>query len=70
MTVCPPEMQLARLVERGMSRAQAQQRIAAQWPAAEKAARADFVITTDGTLADTDRQVAEAQAALTGGLHG
>lgn len=69
-TVCPPEVQLARLVERGLSPEQAQQRIAAQWPAAEKAARADIVITTDGSLADTDRQVAEAQAALTGGLHG
>ncbi|HWF83405.1 MAG TPA: dephospho-CoA kinase [Vicinamibacterales bacterium] len=69
-TVCAPAMQLARLVERGMSPEQAQQRLAAQWPAAEKAARADIVITTDGSFADTDRQVEQAFAKLTGGAHG
>src|SRR5580704_12682884 len=45
-TVCPPEVQLARLVERGMSEAEARQRLAAQLPADEKAARATFVIDT------------------------
>jgi dephospho-CoA kinase len=63
-TVCAPAMQLARLVERGMSPEQAQQRLTAQWPAAEKAARADIVITTDGSFADTDRQVEETYAKL------
>jgi dephospho-CoA kinase len=57
VTSCSPELQLARLLERGMSETEARQRIAAQWPTAEKAARADFVITTDGTFEDTDRQV-------------
>jgi dephospho-CoA kinase len=56
-TVCSPATQLARLVERGLSEPEALQRLAAQMPAGEKAARADFVITTDGTLEETDAQV-------------
>ena len=36
---------------------EARQRIAAQWPAEEKARRATFVIRTDGTFEETDRQV-------------
>jgi len=67
VAVCPPEMQLARLVERGMTPAHAQQRMAAQWPTEEKAARANIVIRTDGSFAETDRQVAEAVATLIGG---
>jgi dephospho-CoA kinase len=57
VTACPPEMQIARLVTRGMSEADARQRIEAQWPTARKTAQADFVITTDGTLAETDGQI-------------
>src|SRR5262249_54850624 len=57
VTSCAPERQLARLRERGMSETEARQRVAAQWPSADKASRADFVITTDGTFEDTDRQV-------------
>jgi dephospho-CoA kinase len=57
-TVCPPEMQIARLVARGMPDADARLRLAAQWPADEKARRATFVIRTDGTFEETDRQVA------------
>ena len=56
-TVCPPEVQMARLVERGMSEAEARQRLAAQLPSAEKAARANYVIDTGGTFDDTDAQV-------------
>ena len=40
-----------------MSEGEARQRLAAQMPAVEKAARADFVIRTDGSFEDTDRQV-------------
>ena len=58
-TVCSPETQLARLVARGLSEADASRRLAAQLPAEEKAGRADFVIRTDGTFDDTDRQVGE-----------
>jgi dephospho-CoA kinase len=60
VTVCPPEEQLRRIVERDrITEEQARQRIAAQMPAAEKARRADFVILTDGTTLATDRQVDE-----------
>ena len=58
-TVCPPEMQIARLIERGFSDQAARQRLAAQWPTADKAARADFVVRTDGSFEETDRQIDE-----------
>ena len=57
VTACAPDLQLARLRERGLSDTDARQRLAAQWPTDEKAARADFVINTDGTFEETDRQV-------------
>jgi dephospho-CoA kinase len=57
VTACPPELQLARLRERGMSETEARRRLAAQWPTGEKTSRADFVITTAGTFEDTDRQI-------------
>ena len=60
VTVCAPEMQIARLVARGMSEADARRRLAAQMPAADKAERADFVIRTDGAFADTDAQADDA----------
>jgi dephospho-CoA kinase len=69
-TVCPIEMQMARLLERGVSELEARQRLAAQLPSAEKAARADFVVRTDGSFADTDRQVDEVLRVLGGGGHG
>ena len=56
-TVCPPATQLARLVDRGLSHADALQRLAAQMPAEEKAALADFLVRTDGAPEDTDAQV-------------
>ena len=64
VTVCPPDLQLARLRERGISDTEARQRIAAQWPTDEKASRADFVIRTDGTFEDTDRQIDDVMHAL------
>ena len=48
-------------------RAAARQRMAAQLPTERKAERADFVVDTGGSLAETDRQVdaiAEALEAL------
>jgi dephospho-CoA kinase len=56
-TVCAPATQLARLRARGLSEEAARQRLAAQTPAEEKAARADFVIRTDGTFEETNAQV-------------
>jgi dephospho-CoA kinase len=57
VTVCEPATQLARLIERGMSEKDARQRIDAQWPSDEKVRRAHFVIQTDGSRQDTERQV-------------
>jgi dephospho-CoA kinase len=55
---CPPGEQIRRLVARdGLSEDDARARLAAQWPIDEKVARADFVIHTDGSYADTDLQV-------------
>jgi dephospho-CoA kinase len=67
-TVCPAGIQLARLAARGMSDADACQRLAAQLPAEEKAARADFVIRTDGSFAETDAQVEKIWRELGDGL--
>jgi dephospho-CoA kinase len=66
VTSCAPGLQVARLIERGLSTSAANQRLAAQWRVDEKAARADFVITTDGTFDETDRQVDQVLTALRG----
>lgn len=59
-TLCPPELQLQRILDRDRIPAEeALQRIAAQMPAREKAGRANFVISTGGTMLATDRQVDE-----------
>ena len=57
VTTCSQQTQLARLRERGMSEDAARQRLEAQWPAEQKVSRADFVVNTDGTFEETDRQV-------------
>lgn len=55
---CTPEEQLRRLVSRDhLSEPDARARITAQWPIGDKVARADYVIGTDGTLADTEARV-------------
>jgi dephospho-CoA kinase len=51
---CRADQQLARLMARdGLSEADARARLAAQWPLADKAAHADYVIDTSGTLEQT-----------------
>jgi len=57
VTACAPETQLARLLARGLSEDAARQRVAAQWSVDKKTSRADFVVTTDGTLEETNAQV-------------
>lgn len=57
VTTCAPDLQIARLMARGLTEPAARQRVAAQWPAERKNARADFVIRTDGTFAETDAQL-------------
>ncbi|MCC7125085.1 MAG: dephospho-CoA kinase [Acidobacteria bacterium] len=65
VAACPPEMQRARVMARdGATAEQAERRMAAQWPIADKVARADFVVDTSGTFADTDRAVDAVLAAL------
>jgi dephospho-CoA kinase len=56
-TTCPPDVQVARLLARGLTEAEARRRIAAQWPTEEKARRATFVVKTDGAFEETERQV-------------
>jgi dephospho-CoA kinase len=59
VVVVDPDLQLARLLQRDkLSEAEARQRIAAQWPQADKVQRADFVIDNSGTLAQTRVMVA------------
>jgi dephospho-CoA kinase len=58
VTACDPVTQLQRLVARdGLAAEEARQRISSQWPIETKIARADYVIRTDGTFDETDRQV-------------
>ncbi|HEV7215291.1 MAG TPA: dephospho-CoA kinase [Chloroflexota bacterium] len=52
LVLCPPELQIERLVQsRRLSRADAAWRVAAQPPAEPKAALADMIIQNDGDLA-------------------
>jgi dephospho-CoA kinase len=64
VTVCSPELQRARLGKRGLTAEAIDQRLAAQLPAAEKAARADFVVRTDGSFEETEAQVERVLRAL------
>ena len=59
VTTCASEAQLQRLMTRSsISATEAQQRIDAQLPQDYKVSRADYVIDTNGSIADTDAQVA------------
>jgi dephospho-CoA kinase len=63
VTACSEATQVVRLMDaRGMTRADARQRIHAQPPQADKIARADVVIDTEATLAETRCRVAAAWA--------
>jgi dephospho-CoA kinase len=58
VAACAPAEQLRRLIARdGLTESEARARLDAQWPIEEKVARADHVIRTDGTIADTEAQV-------------
>jgi len=55
VAACPVDVQLSRLRARdGMTEEEARRRIAAQWPIDEKVRRADYVISTAGSPADTE----------------
>jgi dephospho-CoA kinase len=67
VTACARETQVRRVIDRdGVTRDDAERRLAAQWPIEQKVARADYVIHTDGTKDDTDRQVADIVTKLRG----
>ena len=58
VVACDLDTQVRRVIKRDrVSEVNARQRIAAQLPIDQKVRRADYVIRTDGTLNDTDRQV-------------
>ncbi len=59
LVLCSREEQLKRLMEKGFSRQQAEQRIRAQRDYRELESRADFVILTDGSLQETERKALE-----------
>lgn len=65
-TVCSTEKQRERLKARGLSDVEIEQRLTAQLSSAEKAKRSDIVISTDGTIEDTESQVSTVLAGLTG----
>lgn len=52
-----PEIQLKRLIARGVQEEDARNRIKAQKPVTEKMKLADYVINNDGTLEETRQQV-------------
>ena len=64
--VCDPKVQRHRLLERGWTQAQIDARVACQLPMDAKAARADHVLTNNGSLEALEAQV----AALVGQLRG
>jgi dephospho-CoA kinase len=58
VAACDPATQLRRVMERdGLSEADAMARISAQIPIADKVRRADHVVPTDGTFAETAARV-------------
>jgi dephospho-CoA kinase len=58
VTTCPAEQQIERLMRgRALSFEQAELRVSAQPPQAQKINLADVVIDTSGSMADTRRQV-------------
>jgi dephospho-CoA kinase len=54
---CSAPTQRERLLARGWTPNQIQQRLAAQWPVEQKISRADFVVWTDGALDAHARQL-------------
>jgi dephospho-CoA kinase len=65
VTACEEGEQVRRAMARPRSsEAEVRRRMAAQWPSAEKARRADFVITTDGSIEETRRQTESVWEAL------
>lgn len=70
VVACQPATQRARLIARdGLTVEAADQRLAAQWPIADKARLADAVVMTDGDMASTVAQTSRLAAWLRGRRH-
>jgi dephospho-CoA kinase len=66
VTACASDEQVRRIVARDhVTDVEARQRLAAQIPIEEKVRRADYVIRTDGSYAETDEQVRDVLVRLT-----
>ena len=66
VAACEPDEQVRRVMRRdGLSYREAQARVTSQWPIEEKARRADYVIRTDGSFAETEAEVRVIFAQLT-----
>ena len=59
VAACPRAEQVRRSLARGMDQHEIEERLAAQMPIDEKRQLADYLVDTSGTLAETERQVAE-----------
>ncbi len=65
VAACSPDEQVRRVMARDdVSRAEAEARLAAQWPIGQKVALADHVIWTTGTFEETNQQVDDLLQAL------
>lgn len=65
VVACTPTTQRARLrTLRGWTDVEIEQRLRAQWPIEEKRSRAHYVIWTEGTFEDTEREVERVWHAL------
>jgi dephospho-CoA kinase len=65
VAACRPDEQVRRVMARdGLSEHDAKARLAAQWPIEEKAKRADYVIWTDRSFAETDAQIGDVLSKL------
>ena len=67
VTTCSQAQQIERIVRRGLSEEDARLRIAAQVPTQDKIKGAGFVISTAGTISNTDEQVDRLLATLPSG---
>jgi dephospho-CoA kinase len=71
VVTAPTDVQVARLAQaRGLTEAEARQRLTAQWPNADKARLADYVIDNGGDPAATEQQVSRVYATLVAGAAG
>lgn len=67
VTTCRPEQQIERIMDaRGLTRAQARQRVEAQVSQDTHVARADVVVDNSGSISETWEQVLEAWRSLVG----